>query len=229
MFEHCFQRKKVASDLFKGKDLDDTEELIRDFLSDVSELYKILRPVAIGNLVLQANDRSMADVVYVFLMLYNLLEKIPSALNRNKALSVLERRWEKVEQPLFLLGFSFDLRFYKVFNLMMENKLASTDSEDIGQFEYPIYSSKRNEILYRKENCKGLLNWAIIYYREKFLQSVAHPDTAVHLQNQYFMFLKGGNDGYWVNVLSGSNPNVRPGQRQCFGRINYRIDRLGLT
>lgn len=93
------------------------------FFEELLEAEKVLRPLTKASFLMQRDCNTLADVLNMFGLLYQSFGKAPRAMELQ---SLLEKRWEQQEQPLFVLAFMFHPKYVSLFRSMsrFDGKLA---------------------------------------------------------------------------------------------------------
>ena len=155
------------------------------FLNDCIKLAVLLRPIALMNLKFQTRGLNKADVLFGFLELYHFYKKKGSSeiLEGLDCVIVgfiddLERRWEKVEQPLSFLTAAFDLRYCGlVFDMM-------------------VISERKDDY----DSLEPLLSFAVIKYLRKLLLKEYSDEEEVDIRKKFFKWMQG--EDYYLKISS---------------------------
>ncbi len=176
LIKKYYKRNKNSCTYFGGN-RGQREKKFMNFLKLCKKMSILLAPVAHANLVCLTNNKNMGDVVMCYLNVYNCFDHVADVKLRNKLCSVIERRWMKIEQPLFLLAMSLDIRYKHALNW--------TRAQLNSKFKYEQYNFDSNEIMTKNVDIDDMLSWAFVFYRERMMQIKLNDDEREEIEEAY--------------------------------------------
>ena len=94
------------------------------FIEDIKILERLLKPLVLASLKFQADDVGLSGAMSIFLELFRAI--VTSTMEEKFRKSLLQqfiKRWNKLEQPVFILTFFFDPRNFKVAHKMLDSRI----------------------------------------------------------------------------------------------------------
>ena len=164
-----------------GSSSDFPKDLVVDdeFFDDVSDAEAAIRPMTKASLLMQRQDNTLAEVMYMFASIYHSFASHESL--DNQLVPLIERRWKVQEQPLLLVAFMLHPLYIATFRQIKNNTNVTS----------LMYMTNFCQLYYKKyigDDTSGLIKELVDWYHGDVTESVSYVEQVVERQMSYTEF-----------------------------------------